>query len=151
MILIPFEKAPDLISSLAKRAHVLLCFQKSSFRIDRDILKLEDANSGIFGFQKDDGIMFGIADYVQNISHHSMRLHAYFEKATLEDIKEAVRLVQRMAATSGARKMNLVVASEHESLADILRELGFSPEVRMRQHSFVNGSFLSVSEYGCIL
>jgi hypothetical protein len=134
MILIPFEKAPDIIASIAKRGHVLLCFQKGSLRVDRDSLKIADANSGTFGIQKEDGVMIGVADYSQNISHHTMRMHVFFEKSTLENIK-----------------VNLVVASEHESLADVLRELGFSPEIRMRQHSFVSGNFASVSEYGCIL
>jgi len=151
MILIPFEKAPDIIASIAKRGHVLLCFQKGSLRVDRDSLKIADANSGTFGIQKEDGVMIGVADYSQNISHHTMRIHVFFEKSTLENIKDAVRLLQRMTATSGDLKMNLVVASEHESLADVLRELGFSPEIRMRQHSFVSGNFASVSEYGCIL
>jgi len=151
MILVPFEKAPDLIASMAKRGHVLLCAQKGSLRIDRDALKISDTSTPLFGIQEDDGVMIGVVDYAQNIAHQSIRFHAAFEKGTVEDIKKAVRMLQRMAATSGAIKINLVIMSDHESLADSLRELGFAPEVRMRQHSFAGGTFMSISEYGCIL
>lgn len=151
MILVPFEKSPDLIASMAKRGHVLLSAQKGSLRTDKDALKLSDNNTPIFGIQEDDGVMIGVVDYSQNLAHQSIRFHAAFEKCTVDDIKKAVRMLQRMAATSGAIKVSLVLMSEHESLADSLRELGFAPEVRMRQHSFVGGQFVSVSEYGCIL
>lgn len=151
MMLIPFDKAPDLIASIARRGHALLCAQKGALRIDRDSLKTSGPDSAILGIQKDDGIMIGVVDYVQSVAHQSIRFHAFFEKGTLDDIKAVIRMLQRMAAASGALKINLVVASEHDSLADSLRELGFSPEVRMRQHLFVGGTFISVSEYGCVL
>lgn len=151
MILVPFEKSPDLIASMAKRGHALLSAQKGSLRSDRDALRASDVTTPIFGIQEDDGIMIGVVDYTQNLAHQSIRFHAAFEKGTVDDIKKAVRMLQRMAATSGAIKINLVVMSDHESLADSLRELGFAPEVRMRQHSLVAGKFISISEYGCIL
>jgi hypothetical protein len=151
MILVPFEKAPDLIGSMVKRGHVLLSAQKGSLRTDRDALKASDSSTPIFGIQEDDGVMIGVVDYSQNLAHQSIRFHIAFERGTVDDIKKAVRMLQRMAATSGALKINLVVMSDHDSLADSLRELGFAPEVRMRQHSFAGGQLVSISEYGCIL
>lgn len=151
MILIPFDKASDIILALARRGHVLGLFETGLLSPGKNSVPCNDPNRGLFGIQKGDGVIFAVADYEQNTAHHSIRFNVHFDKATPEEIKHSVRLLQKMAAAAGALKISLIISSDQDTLADKLRELDFAPEVRLRQHVFVGGHYYSVSEYGCIL
>lgn len=151
MILLSADKAPDILTSLATRALVLSLHDTGTLRLDRDTVRSTTASSGVFGFQTDDGRIIGIASYLQSVQHSSVRCYVHFETDDRKEIKEGLLLLQKLASSSGMVKMSVVACQDQDGMADIVRELGFFPEVKMRQHVYSKGQYLAATEYGCIL
>lgn len=151
MILLNSDKAPDLLLTIASRAHILSLHDRSSLRLDRDSMRTCDPDSGIFGFQADDGRVIGVASYVQAVQHGFVRFYTHFETDDRQEIKDALLLLQKLASSSGALKISFIICRENDGIADMAREMGFSPEVKMRQHVYSGGQYLTATEYGCIL
>jgi DUF971 family protein len=151
MILLSAEKAPDILASIASRALVLSLHDGGSLRIDRDTVRASTPTSGVLGFQAEDGRIVGITSYSQAVQHSSVRFYVHFETDDRTEIKSGLLLLQKLASSCGAVKLSVVACQDQDGMADIARELGLLPEVKMRQHVYSRGQYFAATEYGCIL
>jgi hypothetical protein len=151
MMLLSADKAPDILTALASRALVLSLHDGGTLRLDRESVRSITPSSGVFGFQTDDGRIIGITSYLQSVQHSSVRFYVHFETDDRKEIKEGLLLLQKLASSSGTVKMSIVACQDQDGMTDIARELGFFPEVKLRQHVYSRGQYLAATEYGCIL
>lgn len=91
----------------------------------------------------DDNVHVGIVDVVFDLANRRMGVGIWVESG----LKQVIGLIIELMKNSGIAKLNVLV-DPRITAQEILRDAGLVPEVRLRQHLFVDGRMVSVVSYG---
>lgn len=91
----------------------------------------------------DHNVQVGIADVVFDAANRKMDVGLFVES----DLAGALVAILDLMKVSGMSKINVLVDPRIAS-PETLRDAGLVPEVRLRQHLFVDGRLVSIVSYG---
>ena len=150
MKLYPVEKSTELLLPILSKATLLHVWNKGTISITKEsVLSAQTKNYIIFAVHKEPALI-GVVDLL-HCSEQNTSKSVLMIESSLADIIEAVQSVESIVTKTGSRKLSILIQTHINGVMDGMKELGYSSEVRLRQHSWVDGKFLSVSEYGKIL